>query len=140
MPEDLEKRKARQKKYQQSKKGKVSKKRYLEKNQTEITQKRKAKEKRNRLGRLEAFCRHWELDVGIFQALEEMKEKGVDIWTRNPKYAKFIQIFQTGIYPEDMRVSITAKYRTVPGENQFSLPKQRQPAFNRGSARSSDYY
>lgn len=137
MPEDLEKRKARQKKYHQTEKGKARKKRYVEKNQTELTKKRKAQEKISRQGRLAAFCRHFELDVGIFQSLEEIKANGVDIWAKNAKYAKFIQIFQTGVYPEDMRINIVATRRTVPGTDQFHLPKQ--PVRN-PSARSTDYY
>lgn len=132
-----EKERARQKKYQQSKKGKASKKRYLEKHQTELTKKRKEKEEIERQKRLVVFSRHWSLDVWEMRRYMKLKENGVDIWDRDVKYAKFIQIFETGKYPQEMRISMVATRRTVPGTDQFHLPKQ--PVRN-PSARSTDYW
>lgn len=137
MPEDIEKKKTRQKRYEKSDKAIARRKRYLEKHQTEITRKRKEKEEIEYLAKLKAFCRHWMLDFWLTQRYLEMKKNGVNIWDKDVKYAKFIDIFQSGKYPQEMRIDMSAKYRTVPGTDQFHLPKQ--PVRN-PSARSSDYY
>ncbi len=136
MPINIQKEKARHKRYEQSDKAKARKKRYLEKNQTEITRKRKEKEEIEYQGKLKAFCRHWRLDFWLTKSYIEMKKNGVDIWARSMKYAKFIDIFETGKYPPEMRISMVAKRRTVPGTDQFSVPS---PGPNR-SARSIDYW
>lgn len=127
MPIDIQKEKARRERYENSDKAKERKKRWREKNQSEIMKKRKEKEELERQGRLGAFCRHWTLDIGVMNHYMELKKNGVDIWARDAKYAKFIQIFQTGIYPQEMRISMVAKYRTVPGTDQLSFPKQDPP-------------
>lgn len=137
MPKDIEKRKGYDEKYEQSDKAIARRKRYLEKHETEISKKRKEKDEIERQGRLEAFCRHFNLDVWEMRRYMELKKNGVDTWARDARYAKFIQIFETGIYPQEMRVNITAKYRMVPGTDQFSIPKQ--PVRN-PSARSTDYW
>lgn len=136
MPIDTQKEKARHKRYEATDKAKARKKRYLEKNQTEITRKRKEKEEIEYQGKLKAFCRHWGLDIYLTQRYIEMKKNGVDIWARDEKYAKFIDIFETGKYPQEMRISMVARRRTVPGINQFSVPKQRRD----GSVGSQDIY
>ena len=133
---NTQKEKARHKRYERSDKAKARRKRYLEKNQTEITRKRKEKEELEYLGRLKAFCRHWGLDFWLTQRYIEMKKNGVDIWARDVKYAKFIDIFETGKYPQEMRISMVATRRTVPGTDQFSVPS---PGRNQ-RARSIDYY
>lgn len=137
VPVNTQKEKARHKRYEQSDKAKARRKRYLEKHQTEITEKRKEKKEIEYLGKLKAFCRHWSLDFWLTQRYIEMKKNGVDIWDRSVRYAKFIDIFETGKYPQEMRISMVAKRRTVPGSDQFHLPKQ--PVRN-PSARSIDYY
>lgn len=131
-----EKEKARHKRYEQSEKGKARKKRYQEEHQSEITRKLKEKEELEQQERLVAFSNYFSLDIGEMRRYIELKKNGVDIWERNSKYAKFVQIFQTGIYPEDMRISMVATRRTVPGNNQFSVPSPRR---NR-SAGSIDYW
>ncbi|GAJ02338.1 unnamed protein product, partial [marine sediment metagenome] len=67
------------------------------------------------------------LDIGEMRRYIELKKNGVDIWERDSRYAKFIQIFQTGIYPEDMKVTIVATRKTVSGNNELSFPKQDPP-------------
>lgn len=147
-PDKAGDRKKYDKRYENSDKAKARKKRYREKNQSEISKKRKEQEKIKREREKEAFCRHFNLDVWIFRGLEKAKENGIDIWAREPRYAKFIQIFQTGVYPEDMRVTMVATRKTVPGTDQFHLPKQDEPwrvlqAWNRRnnpSVKSIDYW
>lgn len=134
------KRKKHDEKYEQSDKAIARKKRYREKHETEISKKRKEKDEIERQKRLEAFSRHFNLDVWEMRRYIGLKKNGVDIWTRDARYAKFVQIFETGIYPQEMRVNITAKYRMVPGTDQFSIPKQPQRPFNRGSVKSIDYW
>ena len=77
MSEDLEKKRARDRKYRQSEKGKATTQRYLESHRTELARKREEKKQRE----LEMFCRHFKggRDVYCVRRLIGMRAAGKDI-------------------------------------------------------------
>ena len=86
MSKDLEKKRAAQRKYAKSQKGRATTQRYLETHKTELVKKREeAREKR-----LQAFCNHYSVDYWIIKRLLAMHENGIDIEKRDPWNAKHV--------------------------------------------------
>ncbi|MBA7604253.1 hypothetical protein ES703_11372 [subsurface metagenome] len=83
---DIEKKRAAQRKYAKSKKGRATAQRYLETHKTELVKKREeAREKK-----LQAFCRWYSIDYWIIKRLITLHENGVDIEARDPHNAKYV--------------------------------------------------
>lgn len=86
MSKDLEKKRAAQRKYTKSEKGRATTQRYLETHKTELAKKREeAREKK-----LQAFCRWYDRDYWIIKRLITLHENGVDIEKRDPWNAKYV--------------------------------------------------
>lgn len=90
MSKDLEKKRARDRKYRHSKKGKAATKHYLETHKTELALKRQEKRER----RLQAFCRWYSIDYFIIKRLMALRDNGVDIVKRDPFNSKFVLMWE----------------------------------------------
>ena len=91
MSEDPEKKKARYRRYDKSKKGKARRARYLESHKTELAEKREEKKQRQ----LEVFCRHYKggRDVHCVRRLMAMRRAGKDI-DFDPRNAKCVYAWE----------------------------------------------
>lgn len=90
MPQDREKKRATDRKYAASKKGKLRTKRYLEKHESEILRKREELRQR----KLEVFCRWYSVDIHIIRWLIGLRDNGIDIEARDPHNAKYVLIWE----------------------------------------------
>lgn len=127
-----EEQRAAWRKYNQSINGRERTKRYLETHESELA--KKIKEERER--KLEAFCRHFSVDVWNVRRLIKMHKAGVvNIEQVDSHNAKYVFIWLSGKCPKNDYYKTT--YRMKPGNEAMSFPKQplKQP-----SVGSVDFY
>jgi len=90
MSKDLEKKRARDRKYRRSKKGRAKTKNYLEQHKSEYAKKREEERER----RLQAFCRWYSIDYWIIKRLMALRDNGIDIVERDPHNAKYVLMWE----------------------------------------------
>lgn len=92
MSEDIEKKRARDRKYAQSKKGIARTERYLANNESKLRKKRE--EERDR--RFEAFCQRYNKHPDIIKRLINFEKGGIDIEKMDPWNTKVVRLWQEG--------------------------------------------